>query len=462
MLYRGDSQNLEEDQVYSYNLKEAAIASKAVTKSRASDKFKQPALHYNHEKAGMADIDKDRVQRMIMEASKGSDYYNREVKRSEQAKEKAKELRKKIDLHRQNERLWRQDQATVRSILSEIEQSRELTRTWSHIDMDMFFAAVEIRDDPSLADKPVAVGGQMMISTANYVARKFGVRSAMPGFIARKLCPELVFVDCNFKKYKAVSKVFQGILAEYDPQFESMGCDEANMDLTNYLAERGLDNDEGRQQVVKEIRTRVEQATQLTCSAGISCNKMLAKICTDMKKPDGQTYLRPDTEEILTFMRKLSVRKIPGIGRMTELVLASLDIFTCADVLEHAVEIYISFSERLSTFLFRAALGISRNFHEEDDDDACQKSISVSSTFKPLSTLEQFREKISEMCEELAERIDKRKVAGLTVTLELKSVKYEVVQKSMTVKGYIWQAEELQLYCYQILDTVWPVSGLFL
>ena len=86
----------------------------------------------------------------------------------------------------------------MRSILSEIERGRELTRTWAHIDMDMFYAAVEIRDDPSLADKPVAVGGEMMISTANYIARKYGVRSAMPGFIAKKLCPQLVFVDCNF------------------------------------------------------------------------------------------------------------------------------------------------------------------------------------------------------------------------------------------------------------------------
>ncbi len=157
-------------------------------------------------------------------------------------------------------------------------------------------------------------------------------------------------------------------------------------------------------------------------------------------------------------MRKLSVRKIPGIGRMTELVLGSLGIYSCADILEKAVEIYICFSERLTNFLLRAALGISRNFHEEDDEDACQKSISVSSTFRPLSTLEQFKEKIGELCEELAERIDKRKVAGITVTLEPKSVKFEVVQKSMTIKTYIWLAEDLHRYCCQILDTVWPVS----
>lgn len=236
-----------------------------------------------------------------------------------------------------------------------------------------------------------------------------------------------------------------------------MGLDEANLDLTNYLIEHGLNTDEGKQAVVLEIRTRIHEATSLTCSGGISCNKMLAKICTDMKKPDGQTYLKPDVEEIKKFMDKLSVRKIPGIGRMTELVLGSLDIYTCADILNKSVDIFISFSERTSHFLFRAALGISRNFHEEEDEDACQKSISVSSTFRPLSTLEQFKEKIAELCEQLAERIDKRKIAGITVTLELKSTKFEIVQKSMTVKTHIWLAEDLQRYCYQILDTVWPV-----
>lgn len=131
-------------------------------------------------------------------------------------------------------------------MIADIEKTRVVDRTWAHIDMDMFFAAVEIRDNPSLADKPVAVGGEMMISTANYVARKFGVRSAMPGFIAKKLCPDLVFVKCNFRKYRDVSNVFMKILEEYDPAYESMGCDEANLDLTNYLIERGLNTDEGR------------------------------------------------------------------------------------------------------------------------------------------------------------------------------------------------------------------------
>ena len=110
-----------------------------------------------------------------------------------------------------------------------------MSRTWFHIDMDMYYAAVEIRDDPTLADKPIAIGSQMMISTANYIARKYGVRSAMPGFIGKKLCPNLVLVEPNFQKYRAVSREFKEIVSEYDPDFESLGLDEVNMDVTNYL-----------------------------------------------------------------------------------------------------------------------------------------------------------------------------------------------------------------------------------
>lgn len=130
--------------------------------------------------------------------------------------------------------------------MKDIEKDRELDRTWLHIDMDMFYAAVEIRDEPELANIPLAIGNDSMISTANYVARKYGVRSAMPGFIARKICPGLVFRPCNFKKYKDVSKVFKSILALYDPDYESMGLDEANLDVTSYLIARDLNHDQGR------------------------------------------------------------------------------------------------------------------------------------------------------------------------------------------------------------------------
>jgi DNA polymerase kappa len=126
-----------------------------------------------------------------------------------------------------------------------------------------------------------------MITTANYVARKFGVRSAMPGFVAMKLCPELLLVPCNYRKYKAVSDTMKEIVSEYDPHFASMGLDEVNMDVTDFLQENNIDNDEGRQELAHNIRMRINNATKLTCSAGIGPNRMIAKICSDINKPNG-------------------------------------------------------------------------------------------------------------------------------------------------------------------------------
>jgi len=156
-----------------------------------------------------------------------------------------------------------------------------------HVDLDMFYAAVEIRDNPSLATKPVAVGDNSMIQTTNYVARKYGVKSAIPGFIGRKLCPHLVFVKPNYAKYRQVSDEFKKVLAFYDPRLESVGLDEANLDLTEYLAENGLDNDLGRIYLGWEIREKIYSKISLTSSCGIGSNKMLAKICSEINKPNG-------------------------------------------------------------------------------------------------------------------------------------------------------------------------------
>jgi DNA polymerase kappa len=205
-------------------------------------------------------------------------------------------------------------------------EERDLTRTWIHVDMDMFYAAVAVLDDPTLKDVPFAVGDLKMIATSNYEARKFGVRSAMPGFVGKNLCPKLRFVPNQPKRYKEISAVFFGVLREYDPEFESMGLDEANLDVTDYLIDCDINDEEGRQKLSSEIRKKVFEATKLTCSAGISCNRMLAKICSDLNKPDGQYILPHDSEKILKFVTELNIRKIPGVGRVAELELNELGI----------------------------------------------------------------------------------------------------------------------------------------
>ena len=146
---------------------------------------------------------------------------------------------------------------------------------------DAFYAAVEERDQPSLKDQPMAVGGMGMLSTSNYLARKYGVRAGMPGFIGKKLCPTLKIVPPNFEKYKAVSSIIRQVFKEYDPGFCPMSLDEAYLDITEYL---DTHSNLRASEVVEEMRAKIFQNTQLTASAGISLNTMLAKICSDLNK----------------------------------------------------------------------------------------------------------------------------------------------------------------------------------
>jgi DNA polymerase kappa len=200
--------------------------------------------------------------------------------------------------------------------------------------MDMFYAAVEIRNNPLLADKPVAVGDYSMISTANYIARKYGVRSAMPGFIGKKLCPDLVFVSYSRGEYSKVSGEVMDILKEYDTELEVLGLDKAALDVTEYLEVKGDVNDYTRLQLAQEIQQRIFEKVKLTASCGVAANKMLAKIACDMKKPNG-TMLAPfDSKAIEELMIKLSLRKIPGIGPVNEQLLNGLGFNSCGDILQ--------------------------------------------------------------------------------------------------------------------------------
>jgi DNA polymerase kappa len=177
--------------------------------------------------------------------------------------------------------------------------------------MDMFYAAVEIRDNPtSLRDKPVVVFDNQMIVSANYIARDFGVNSGMPLFIGKKLCPNLNYIKANYPNYKAVSQEFKDILAIYDPDLESMGLDEATIDATNYLRYNSIDNVEGRIYLGQKIRQEIFERTSLTASCGIACNKLLSKICSGTKKPNGMTYLDFNETEILSFMKDMPINRL--------------------------------------------------------------------------------------------------------------------------------------------------------
>jgi DNA polymerase kappa len=362
------------------------------------------------------------------EATKDSDFYKQQLTRDAQIQEKIASMQVEIEqFFAQGEAHIRRFREEVEAKTAEIEGKRVLAETWIHVDMDMFYAAVEIRDDPSLKEKPVAVGGMNMVCTANYVARKFGVRSAMPGFIAKKLCPDLVFVGLHFDKYKEIARQVRDILKDYDPEYESMGLDEAHLWVTSCLATRGMDNDEGRQELAREIRRRIYETTQLTASAGIGPNKMLAKIGSDINKPDGQFYLPPDRDQILPFITSQNVRKIPGIGKVSEKILNELGITTCAQILEERLKLFAVFSPNSFEFFVASALGIGSTRHPTEIED--QKSISVSRTFRATEDIQQLEDMMRKYCKEVAEELQSKGGCFKTVTVFYKTAKFESKSK---------------------------------
>ncbi|MCG8525619.1 MAG: DNA polymerase IV [Opitutales bacterium] len=201
-----------------------------------------------------------------------------------------------------------------------------------HIDMDCFYAAVELRDRPELRGKPVAVGGAKrrgVLTTCNYEARKFGCRSGMPGFKALELCPDLILLPVNLEKYTFESQRIREIFLDYTNVIEPLSLDEAYLDVSEHKERFAWD-------IAKEIRTRIFETTELTASAGVAPNKMLAKIASDWRKPNGQFAVLPDDVE--DFMKLLSVGKISGVGKKTRERLAVAGIHTCGDLQQFSEE----------------------------------------------------------------------------------------------------------------------------
>lgn len=215
--------------------------------------------------------------------------------------------------------------------VGELERMRDLSRHVLVVDMDAFYVACELSRRPELRGLPVAVGGTSMLSTSSYEARKFGVRSAMPGFLAKQLCPELIIVPCDFELYTRVAGVVRGVFAQYDPHFSSGSLDEASLDVTDYCAAHALDVET----VALQMKRAIAEQTSCTASVGIAVNRPLAKIASNVNKPDGLFRVPADVESIIRFCRALPIRKVSGVGPVSEAVLSGIGIRTVQDVWDH-------------------------------------------------------------------------------------------------------------------------------
>lgn len=271
-----------------------------------------------------------------------------------------------------------------------------------HCDCDCFFAAVEIRDNPTLANKPVAVGGppdkRGVISTCNYIARKYGIHSAMASATAIKLCPKLIIIRGDMHKYRTVSQQIMTIYREYTEVIEPLSLDEAFLDVTNSTNCKG-----SATLMAEEIRQKITERTGITASAGIAPNKFLAKIASDWNKPNGQFVVLPN--EIDEFVAKLPVKKLFGVGKVTAEKMAKIGIETCADLQKIS---NFDLVKRFGTFgdrLYKLCRGID---NREVKTERKRKSLSVENTFeKDLQAFEECEEKLKQVYQKLLSRAGK-------------------------------------------------------
>lgn len=300
-----------------------------------------------------------------------------------------------------------------------------------HVDMDAFYASVEQLDQPELRHKAIAVGGEGargVVAAASYEARKYGVRSAMSGIIAKRNCPHLIFVKPRFDRYKEISKLIRSIFYRYTNLVEPLSLDEAYLDVTE-----NKKNLFSATQIAQEIRDEIFNATGLTASAGISINKLVAKIASDFNKPNGQKTVPP--EEVIPFLEDLDIRKYHGIGKVTTKKMYSLGIFTGKDLKAKSEDFLTFHFGKAGAYYFHAVRGIHLS---PVKPSRVPKSVGAERTFSGNLSSELFlEEKIKIVADELDKRIKRNKVSGKTLTLKLKYSDFVIQTRRKTFPFYI-------------------------
>ncbi|CAH8494795.1 unnamed protein product [Heterobilharzia americana] len=444
-------------------------------------------------------------------------------------------------------------------ILKELKHGRRFSRLIVHVDMDAFYAAVEIRDQPELRHHPVAVGSNSMLSTSNYIARRFGVRAGLPGFLGKKLCPQLKIIPCDFVKYTTTSRVVRSILMEYASTgnaldssrsdiipFSAVSLDEAYLDLTDHLIERceftverrtfwprsapgapmlvcrcrsrsknsqsktsnkncsdgqlqslmddnpesnsnscqevktlstespltvskpkycdpelevcdecGLLCKSGRRifglsawEAVREMRFRVFCATSLTCSAGIGPNTLIAKIASDWIKPCGQYEVPNTLDAVDQFMRTMPVRKVPGIGYVTERRLDAFGVKTCSDLIDKRGLLWHVSTRTTMIYYMRIALG-----HSDDQwaNRINRKSMSVERTFPDTCDEGELMHRCEQLAQMLSSDLREEHVKGQLLTLKMKLDTFEVRTKSQLLPDHTHHTEIINSFGRELL-----------
>ena len=298
-----------------------------------------------------------------------------------------------------------------------------------HIDMDAFYASVEQRDNPELRGKAVAVGGSPegrggVVATASYEARKFGVRSAMPSKKALQLCPHIIFIRPRFAVYKEVSQKIREIFRRYTDLIEPLSLDEAYLDVTEDKQNIGSAID-----VAKLIKQAINDELQLTASAGVSVNKFVAKIASDMNKPDGLTFIGPSSIE--SFMEKLPVEKFFGVGKVTADKMKGMGLFTGADLKKVSEGDMVKHFGKAGRFYYQIARGVD---NREVQPNRETKSIGAEDTFAyDLTEIDEMNVELDKLAQTVANRVQSYQLKGRTITLKIKYSDFRQITRNYSV-----------------------------
>lgn len=315
-----------------------------------------------------------------------------------------------------------------------------------HLDMDAFYASVEQCDNPQLRGKPVAVGGgekRGVLTTASYEARQFGVKSAMPGYKALKLCPELIFVKPRFDRYKEISQIIRQIFHRYTDLVEPLSLDEAYLDVTYNKI-----NNRIATEVARMIQNDIFQATQLTCSAGVSYCKFLAKVASDLQKPNGITIIKP--RQASKFLEQLPIEKFHGIGKVTAKKMHELNIYNGSDLKKWSkVDLANTFG-KAGIFYFDIVRGIDERPVKSERK---RKSLAVERTLESdIADITEMKHVIENITQKLWQRMNKSHYYGRTLTLKIKTSKFQNMSRSTTHIENIDNEPLLKKLAYKLLQ----------
>ena len=328
----------------------------------------------------------------------------------------------------------------------------DTSRKIIHIDMDAFFASVEERDNPDLKGKPVIIGsdprktgGRGVVSTCNYEARKFGVHSAMSSKEAYERCPQAVFISGNYQKYRKVGMQIREIFKRYTDLVEPMSIDEAYLDVTeNKLGIKSA------LKIVKMIQYDIWQEVHLTCSAGVSYNKFLAKLASDFEKPKGLTLILP--EDAQDFLEKLPIEKFYGVGKRSVEKLHQLGVFTGADLLEIPEMTLIDLFGRFGYDLYRKARGISNS---PVKSNRIRKSIGSERTYgKLLYEEDDVKSEISKNAQRVVDTLQRNHKVGRTIVLKVRYSDFSTLTKRITLDDVTNDFEVIDQVAKTIYDSL--------